>query len=504
MASNSNASAHAAEYLALPVHLTMRILCLILAVVALASPALAQTQADTTTDPFPAPIPTTDGAIAVSFTEFATLPDVNGQAARMMLLVDEPGTRRLFVNDMQGPLYSVSHDGKTVTLYLDVNDPKWGVSVVSRNFEQGFQSFAFHPQFSRRGTPGFGKLYTLTDTSNTQPAPDFAPGGGKRTHDTVLLEWTAKNPAAATYDGGTPRELMRFEQPFVNHNGGQLGFNPLATPGRGDFGLLYVGSADGGSGGDPFDLSQNLSSAYGKLLRIDPLGSNSANGKYGIPASNPFANDGDRKTLGEIYAYGLRNPQRFTWDPKNGNLFLADIGQNTVEEIDLITAGANYGWNDWEGSFEFVNRVGVGTDNPRSDTKVTYPIVEYGQPDPLFQRSSAVTVGSVYRQTAIRQLAGLLLFGDNPSGEIFYIHADRLPQGGQDAIRRIVFNDNGTSKTLLELIKEENVKQGKAPATRADLRFGTGPDAQIFVLNKRDGTIRLLVPDTNARRGSRE
>jgi Glucose / Sorbosone dehydrogenase len=479
--------------------MTMRIAIPILSILLSAPPASGQTPS-TTTDPFPSPIPTADGVIKVTAVEFASIPDADGQAARMMLMVDEPGTHRLFVNDMRGPLYSVSYDGKAVTLYLDINAEKWGVKVNSTGSERGFQSFAFHPQFTRRGAPGFGKLYTYTDTSNTGPTPDFAPGGGNHTHDTVLLEWTAKNPAAAIYDGGPPRELLRFEQPFPNHNGGQISFNPLASPRDADFGLLYVGSADGGSGGDPLELGQNLNSAFGKLLRIDPLGSNSTNGKYGIPASNPFVKDGDDKTLSEIYAWGLRNPQRFTWDSKNGNLFLADIGQNTVEEIDLVTAGANLGWNDWEGSFGFVNRAGVRLDNQRGDAKVTYPIVEYGQPDPLLQPSSAVTVGSVYRKNDIPQLSGLLLFGDNPSGEIFYISADKLPKGGQDPIRRILFDDGGVSKTLLELIKEKNVKQGKAPATRADLRFGEGPGGQIFVLNKRDGTVRQIVRSGGAPR----
>jgi hypothetical protein len=471
---------------------TIRVL---LTLTLLIAPTLALAQS--ATDPFPAPIPASDGVITVHYIEFASVPDIAGEPARLMLLVNEPGTRRLFTNDMRGPLYSISYDGKAVGLYLDLNAPAWTLNVNSSDFERGVQSFAFHPQFNQRGTRGFGKFYTLTDTSQTTPPPDFVPGGGSNSHDTILNEWTAKNPAAATYDGGPPRELMRFEQPFGNHNGGQLAFNPLATPRDADFGLLYIGSADGGSGGDPLELGQNLNSAFGKLLRIDPLGSNSVNGRYGIPASNPFVNDGDPKTLGEIYAVGLRNPQRFTWDPKNGNLFVADIGQNTVEEIDLVTAGANLGWNDWEGSFAFVNRVGVRLDNPRSDSRVTYPIVEYGQLDPLLQRSSAITIGSVYRGKAIAQLAGLLLFGDNPSGEVFYINADKLPAGGQDAIRRVLFKDGGggTAKTLLELIKEKNVKQGREPATRADLRFGTGPDDQIFVLNKRDGTIRLLVLD---------
>ena len=175
-------------------------------------------------------------------------------------------------------------------------------------------------------------------------------------------------------------------------------------------------------------------------------------------------------------------------------MFVADIGQNTVEKISLVTAGANLGWNKWEGSFTYAGREGVGLANRRGEKGITYPVVEYGQADPLFQPNSAVTMGAVYRQTAIPQLAGLLLFGDNPSGEIFYINADKLPQGGQDSIRRILFNDKGVAKPLLQLIKDKNAAQGKTAATRADLRFGPGPNGQIFVLNKRDGTIRLMVP----------
>ena len=444
-------------------------------------------------DPFPAPINTTDGVIAVNFVEFATVPDLGSpMPGRMMLLADEPGTRRLFVNDMRGPLYTVSRDGKAVSLYFDINDPKWGVNVNSSGNERGFQSFAFHPQFNQSGTSGFGKFYTYTDTANMPPTADFKPGGGTHTHDTVLLEWTAKNPAAATYDGGAPRELMRFEQPFGNHNGGQLSFNPLARPGTEDFGLLYMGSADGGSGGDPINLGQNLGSAFGKMLRIDPLGKNSANGKYGIPKDNPYVNDSDPNTLGEIYASGLRNPQRFAWDSRNGNLFVADIGQNIVEEISQITKGANLGWNKWEGSYGFISRQAVNLDKPRSDPKMSYPVVEYGQLDPLLQSNSAVTMGVVYRQKAIPQLANLVIFGDNPSGEVFYFSADKLPNGGQDPIRRILFNDKGSTKTLLQLVKDKNVAQGKEPSTRADLRFGEGPNGEIFVLTKRDGVIRMI------------
>jgi hypothetical protein len=442
------------------------------------------------TDPFP-PIQTTDG-ITVSFVEFATIPDGGGQAPRMMHFIDEPGTKRLFVSTMRGPLYSVSYDGKTVTEYIDINAAAWSMPVQSQGSERGFQSFAFHPEFSRKGAPGYGKFYTYTDTSDIAPKPDFTSSGANRSHDTVLVEWTAKDAAAPTYDGGAPRVLFRVAQPFSNHNGGEIAFNPLVPQGNAEFGLLYVGSADGGSGGDPMNMAQHLGSIFGKILRIDPLGRNSANGQYGIPAGNPFVKKTD--ALGEIYATGVRNPQRFSWDSKTSRMFVADIGQNIVEEISPVTAGANLGWNKWEGSYLYAGRGGIDMANPRSEAGMTWPVAEFDHRDPLFSRA-AITGVYVYRQTAIKQLQNLLIFGDNPSGEIFYVHADQLPTDNPSAIRRILLNDKGTPKTLLQIIKEKNAEQGKPPATRADLRFGLGPQGQIFIMNKRDGIIRLLVPD---------
>ncbi len=265
----------------------------IVTVGALALLAALPLVAQSPNDPFPAPIPEKEGAITVNVRDFAALPDVGGQAARPMLLVDEPGTKRLFVNDMRGPIYSVSYDGKSVTPYIDINAPTWSVGVQSAGRERGMQSFVFHPQFGQRGAAGYGRFYTLTDTTNTKVTPDFTPGGGNRSHDMVLLEWVAKDAAAAAYDGAAPREMIRWEHPFPNHNGGQIAFNPGAKPGTPDFGLLYIGFADGGSGGDPLDNAQNLASSFGKILRIDPLGTNSRNKKYGIPPDNPFAKDGN-------------------------------------------------------------------------------------------------------------------------------------------------------------------------------------------------------------------
>ena len=454
----------------------------------------AAAQQSMTLDPFPTPIETTQGVVAVNYVEFATIPDVDGVAPRLMHMLDEPGTKRMFVSLMTGRLYSISYDGKTVTPYLDITAPEWSVPVQSNGAERGVQSFAFHPQFNQRGAPGFGKFYTYLDTSNVTPKPDFTTPG-KRTHDTVLLEWTAKTPAAASYDGGAPRELFRAAHPFGNHNGGQIAFNPVAKPGDADFGLLYVGFADGGSAGDPMNLAQDPTSAFGKLLRVDPLGKNSANGQYGIPASNPFVKDAKAGTLAEIYALGLRNPQRFSWDTKTGQLYLADIGQNAVEEISPVTSGANLGWNKWEASFPYVKGQ-VDSSRQRDEAGLTWPIVEFDHRDPLFQRA-AVTGVIVYRQTTIRQLQHLMIFGDNPSGQIFYVDADNLPNGGQSAVRQILFNDKGARKTLLQLIVEKNTAQGKEPAARADLRFGEGPQGRVFILNKRDGVIREFVADSS-------
>ena len=460
-------------------HLTLVIAISFLAVLAV----LAQSP----TDPFPTAIPATEGVIRVNYREFASLPDIDGVPARMMNLVTEPGTRRVFVSDMRGLIYRVAEDGKTVTKYLDINAA--GVPVQSTGRERGFQSFAFHPQFNQQGSRGFGKFYTYTDTTNMTPPADFQPAGEMATHHAVLLEWTAKAPGAVTYDGGAPRQLMRWRDPFQNHNGGMLAFNPLAGPGSPDFGLLYVGIADGGSGGDPLNMAQNLRIAFGKIFRIDPLGNDSTNRQYGIPADNPMRNTPG--ALPEIYAYGVRNPQRFAWDSRNGTMFMSDIGQNTVEEISRVTSGANLGWNIWEGSYRY-GRQGVELENPRGDPKVTFPIVEWGQLDPLLQTQSAAGGLVVYRDNQIPQLASLLIFADMPSGEIFYVNADTLPSGGHDAIRRILLNAGGTAKTFLQVIQAKNVAQGRTAATRADLRINMGPDNQVFLLNKGDGTIRVL------------
>jgi hypothetical protein len=156
--------------------------------------SLALASAQPTKNPFPSPINSTDAVILVKSVDFAQIPFAGTEAPRLMLLIDEPGTHRLFVNAMRGPIYSVSYNGHSVKEYIDINAPQWSIDVHFSSHDSGFQSFAFHPEFNQHGKPGYGKFYTYTDTSNITPKADFLPKGKGHAHDTVLLEWSAKNP----------------------------------------------------------------------------------------------------------------------------------------------------------------------------------------------------------------------------------------------------------------------------------------------------------------------
>ena len=465
-----------------------------LAAALLAVPAAGQI----TNDPFPEPIPESEGAITVGVSAFARLPDVAGAPARPMVLIDEPGSGRLFVNDMWGFLHAITYEG-AVSTYLDMRDPRWGVAVrrpaeLAPIMELGIQSFAFHPHFAVPGTAGFGKLYTWSDLADRSRPADFVSGITDPSHHLVLHEWSAADPFAAVYDGGPPRELLRIEQPFDNHNGGRIAFNTTARPGDADFGNLYVGVGDGGAAGDELDIAQNLGGILGKILRIQPLGSNSANGRYGIPADNPYAADGIARTLGEIYASGVRNPQGYDWDRLTGDLFLADIGQSVVEKLTRVPKGADLGWNTWEGSYRYASQTRVDMANPRAEPWITYPVAEFDHQDPLLQRLAAATGVVVYREPRIPQLTDRILWGDLTSGEVFHVAADGLTEGGQAPLARVLFRNGGGTATLLDLIRAENAAQGREPAQRADLHFGRGPAGRVFVLNKWDGVVREVEP----------
>lgn len=276
---------------------------------------------------------------------------------------------RLFVLEQGGAIRIVRNGAVSPTPFLNISS-----LVTPTGGEQGLLGLAFPPGFAARGT--FYVNYTnRTGIGNTAIAR-FAVGS---------------DPDRA--DPASRQELLTITQPpFTNHKGGQLAFGPDN--------LLYIGTGDGGSGGDPFGNGQNLGTLLGKLLRIDVL---SGTAPYAIPAGNPFNS--------EIWAYGLRNPFRFSFDRLTGDLFMGDVGQDLVEEIDFQPAGsgagANYGWNVMEGSRCFASPA-------CSSAGLTLPVAEYlhGQGD------CSVIGGFVYRGSN-PALQGIYIYGDLCSGRIW-------------------------------------------------------------------------------------
>lgn len=440
------------------------------------------------------PIPPSDLSVLVE--DFATIPDSsNRRPARASVLTTDPAGR-LFVNDQRGPLYTIDATGDNVTEYLDLRD--FSELRVLSTSEAGFQSFAFHPEFLTEDADGFGRFYTIHSSSNTSSPPDFDPGGGTDFH-TLLLEWHTDTPQSETFvaaDADQPyREVFRLKQPFGNHNTGLIAFNNTVSAVDPDYGNLYVAVGDGGSGGDPQDNGQDPSNPFGALLRIDPRGNNSVNGQYGIVADNALAADGDPDTLGEIYSYGLRNPQRFGWDTATGNMFIADIGQNAVEEINLGANGANFGWNDREGSFRFDSNNTEGLTDPVAEYDHTNVVTD----PPTNIGSRAITTGEVARGTGIPGLDGQLLISDFPTGLIFTLDVDNDPlDGGQDGLLELQPLDaNNQPVRILDLINQARSERGLSAATRADVRFGVNTPGAVFITNKQDGIVRrlTLVPE---------
>jgi glucose/arabinose dehydrogenase len=235
------------------------------------------------------------------------------------------------------------------------------------------------------------------------------PDGVEPNHQAVVTEWQSTDPGDATapVDVTSARELLRIDEPQFNHNAGALEFDAdgnllIALGDGGGADDQGVGHVDGGNGQDP-------TSPLGTILRIDPLGDDGANGAYGIPPDNPFV--GDDSALDEILAYGFRNPYRIAVDDETGALWAADVGQNDIEEIDVVEPGGNFGWRIKEGSFLFdANGDGPGFVTERSPGEpagLIDPVAEYDHDEGI-----AVVGGFVYRGDAIPQLRGRYVFGD--------------------------------------------------------------------------------------------
>jgi glucose/arabinose dehydrogenase len=316
---------------------------------------------------------------------------VDGLERPTTLAVPGDGSGRLFVTEQPGRIRVIAGETLRDEPFLDIV-----ARVGSRGNEQGLLGLAFAPDFAASGQ--FYVNYT------------------DRQGDTVIARYHADGERA---DPNSEEVLLHVDQPYANHNGGQLAFGPD--------GYLYIGLGDGGSGGDPQGHGQGLDTLLGKILRIDVSGG----GDYRAPPDNPFVNDSRARP--EIWAYGLRNPWRFSFDRATNDLYIADVGQDTWEEIDVAPAGSrggeNYGWNYREGAHPFEGR-------PPAGLTLIDPITEYNHNE----GGCSVTGGYVYRGAQLPSLRGVYFYGDYCLGYVWGLWRDAAGQWRNQRLFETGFN----------------------------------------------------------------
>ncbi|RED64729.1 PQQ-dependent sugar dehydrogenase [Cohnella lupini] len=321
-------------------------------------------------------------------------------------------------------LYIIEQPGRIISKNLarSSDEPEVILDITDRVYdeggEQGLLGLAFHPNDSDRAYVNY--------TTETH---------------TIIARYDTLSDDPERLDPGSEHVLLSFEQPFPNHNGGQLAFGPD--------GFLYIATGDGGGGGDPRNNSQNLESLLGKILRIDVDRQTEGKG-YSIPEDNPFIEKGRP----EIYAYGMRNPWRFSFDPEDGKLWAADVGQNRYEEINLIEKGGNYGWRIQEGTECYKPSSGCDSSG------LEQPIFTYGR-----DQGVSITGGYVYRGKALPELAGWYVYADYGMGTLW-------------ALRQ---REDGTIENRTLLQPEENITS-----------FGRDAEGELYVCTQGGQIFRII------------
>jgi glucose/arabinose dehydrogenase len=348
--------------------------------------------AEPISDPFPEKIAKSDVRVELK-------PVARGLVSPVLLLPVPYNPKRLLVVDQVGLVRVIEDGALREEPWLDVLSRL--VKLTPEFDERGLLSVAFDPDYAKPGTPGTGRIFTYT----SEPAAGRADfpivhGDVAPNHQSVIASWRVTDHGDRV-NPDSRKELLRIDEPQFNHNGGMIAFGPD--------GFLYIGMGDGGSGNDlgpghnpETGNGQDRNVVLGKMLRIDANGTNAKNGAYGIPKDNPFANGGG---VAEIFAIGLRNPWRFSFD--GATLLAADVGQNKVEMVHRVERGANHGWRAKEGTFKF-NKNGIieAADESLREGFAT-PVLQYDHDE-----GTSITGGYVYHGKALPALAGKYVFAD--------------------------------------------------------------------------------------------
>ena len=454
----------------------------------------AESKPDAIADPIPEKIE--KGGITVIAQEFIRLPqtldpnkasrtnDAYARIQYMQPIPDDSG--RLAINELRGVLYIFDEAANTLETFLDLRDAKFGFDNSMQPNETGLAGFVFHPQFAQKGLPGYGKFYTGFSVRSDSGVANYLDDNSEN-HESVIREWTAADASASVFSG-TSREIFRIGQFAENHNIGTLAFNPAAAPGDANYGLLFASFGDGGGANDPDENGQSLATPMSSIIRIDPLNTDHGT-SYAIPDDNPFVDS--QGAAAEIWAYGLRHPQHFSFD-NDGTMYIADIGQNQIEEINIGVKGANYGWRLREGMFATAFGIGNVRPNPvypkpHDLQEFSYPVLQYDHDE-----GRAVSAVFVYRGTGIPQLVGKVVLSDLVSGRIFYTERQSLQAGKPSTMQELRMRIDGSEVNIAEAVGMENsYRAGK----RADLRLGIDADGELYLLTQSDGWVRKLITE---------
>lgn len=417
--------------------------------------------------------PVIASGLKIETEEFITIPASSDKMPKTRIATMRSGPAHdgtIFVSDQRGLIYKIK-DGKAGT-FLDVR-PLIQDYINEPGLGTGLGSFAFHPNYLENGL-----IYiTHTEAFRGKKADYEYADSIKVFLQWVVSEWKVNDVKSETFEGKR-RELLRINVPGNVHGTQDIGFVPGIDKNDKDYGMLYIGTGDGGStiGGHP-ELCHDLHSLLGTIVRIDPLGTNSKNGHYGIPADNPFVNDADPEVRKEIYAYGFRNPHRMSWDMAHGRkMFSTEVGESNFEEVNIIEKGGDYGWNIQEGNY------GISPKDLKNVFTLEKPSPTFIKPYALYDHidGAAISGGAVY-QGDIAALKSKYLFGDIVSGRIFYTNVDKTLS--DSTVHELSIIQDGKDTNLREM----------TGSRRVDLRIEYDAYTKnLYIMTKSDGKIRKV------------